>query len=245
LFENRSGILLDFLSILDFGIYSIILIFLRGSLFVELSPVSIDNFMQELDDIVLIFEKDKKLIDTNKKARETFPFLHDGLMINEFLKKLKIMTISKKPVGQNEEIALSLPNGIRYYQFDKTQVKDKKGNSQATVLIFHDITEESLLEKELACKNAEVAKLNIRLKAFLDTAEKLIEEEQKAKAEKEIKEMLGIKIKNLLSDIELISHNSEYEKLPGLIEDCRDLMAGVRLALQKLIKKAGEDEIDD
>lgn len=250
LWQNTSGILTDYLPVLDFGAFSIFLILSRRSLFVELSHVSIDNFMQELDDIVLIFEKSGKLIDANEQAKELWPFLHDGLQINEFLENLKAITISsrfteKNGIMQHEEVVLSFSTCIRHYQYSTTKVKDKRGSIRVTVLNFHNITEKSLLEKELAEKNAELEKLNIQLKTFLDTAEKLVEEEQKAKATKDIKETVGNKIEKLLSELESINSFDEQEKLPVLIENCRKVMAGVRLAMQKLMLDSRKDVKDD
>jgi hypothetical protein len=250
LWEKRPGILADYLPVLDFGFFSILLTLSGRNLFTELSPLSIDNFMQEFDDMILIFDKYGKLIDANKQAKKTWPFLQDGLTINEFLEKLKEMTVSKKCIEKNgivryEEVVLSFSNGIRHYQYGETPVKDKKGSIRATVMNFHDITEQSLLEKELAEKNNELEKLNIKLKAFLDTAEKLVEEEQKAKAAKDIKEMVGARIEKLLSELESVSFCNKQEKLPELIENCRDAMAGVRLAILKLMPDSGKDGKDD
>lgn len=250
LWEKRPGALADYLPMLDFGTFSILLTLSRRSLFVELSPVSIDNFMQELDDRILIFDKSGKLIDTNIQAKKSWTFLHDGLTISEFLEKLKKMTVSKKCVEkdgivQYEEVVLFFSNGIRHYQYGETQVKDEKGSIRATVLNFHDVTEQSLLEKELAEKNEELEKLNIKLKAFLDTAEKLVEEEQKAKAIKDIKETVGSRIEKLLSGLESVSFCNKQEKLPELIENCREAMAEVRLAMEKLMPDSGKDGKDD
>ncbi|MCL6612587.1 MAG: PAS domain-containing protein [Peptococcaceae bacterium] len=250
LWEQRPGVLADYFPVLDFGIFSILLTFTGRSLFVELSPVSIDNFMQEIDDMILIFEKSGKLIDANRQAKKLWTHLHDGLPIDEFFKNLKAITISKKYIEkkgimQREELALSFPTGTRHYQYGTTQIKDKMGNVQATVLNFHDITEESLLEKELEKKNDELVKLNIQLKTFLDTAEKLVEEEQKAKAAKDIKEAVSIKIEKLLSELESVSFLNKQEKLPDLIENCREAMAGVRLAMQKLMLNGGKDGKND
>ena len=247
LWKNTSGIMADYLPVLDFCIFSIFLILSRHSLFVELSPISIDNFMQELDDMILIFEKNGKLIDANRQAKKAWPFLHDGLTINEFLENLKSMTLSKKYTEKNsimqcEEVVLSFSNGLRHYQYGTTQLMDKMGSIQATVLNFHDITEKSLFEKELAKKNDELEKMNIELKTFLDTTEQLLEEEQKAKAAKDIKEAVGIRIEKLLSELESVSFRNKQEKMPELIENCREVMAGVRHAMQKLMPDGRKDE---
>jgi len=170
--------------------------------------------------------------------------------MDEFLQNLQALTVSKKGcqkggMVQHEEVAISFPNGIRHYQYGSTQVKDKRGSIEATVLNFHDITEISLLEKELEEKNAELEELNIKLKTFLDTAEKLLEEEQKAKAAKDIKEIVGTKIEKLLSELETVSFYNKQEKLPGLIEDCREVIAVVRLAMQKLMLGDRKDGKND
>lgn len=250
LWQNTSGILSVYLPVLDFGAFSIFLILSRRSLFVELSPVSIDSFMQEHDDIILIFDKSGKLIDANGQAKKSWPFLYDGLPINEFFENLKAITISNKcteknSIMQHEEVALSFSSSIRHYQYSTTKVKDKTGSIRVTVLDFHDITEKSLLEKELEEKNAELEELNIQLKSFLDTTEKLVEEEQKAKATKDIKEAVGNKIEKLLTELKSINSCDEQEKLSVLIENCREVMAGVRLVMQKIMLDSRKDKEDD
>lgn len=250
LWGNPPGALADYLPIINFGIFGVLLTLSGRSLFVELSPVSIDNFMQELDDMILIFDQSGNLADANRQAKKSWPLLHGGLTINEFLEQLQAVTISKKGTEKNgteqdEELVLSFSHGIRHYQYMETLVRDNKGEIQATVINFHDITEESLLEKELAEKNNELEELNVRLKAFLDTAEKLVAEEQKAKAAKEIKETVGASLEKLLSRLESLSPGDKQEKLPELIENCRETMAGVRLAMQKLKTDGGKDGKDD
>jgi hypothetical protein len=72
-----------------------------------------------------------------------------------------------------------------------------------------------------------------------------VEEEQKAKAVKDIKETVGARIEKLLSGLESVSFCNKQEKLPELIENCREAMAGVRLAMQKLMPDSGKDGKDD
>ena len=250
LWHNAADKWVDYLLVLDFTVFSIFLLFSRHSLFLELSPISIDNFMQELDDIIIIFDRNEEFIDANRQAKEWCPYLKNGLPLSEFLENISAITISNekieiKNLALHEEINLSLTTGNRYYQINTTWVKNKKGIIQATVLVFHDITVKSLLEKELEDKNSELEELNIKLKAYLDKAEKLVEEEQKAKAAREVEETIGVQIAQLLEELESMNADDDQEKLSGMIDNCREVMAGIRLAVHKLMQDSGKDVEDD
>ncbi len=250
LLEGKAGVLADYLPVLDFCAFSVFLLFFGRGMFAELSPVSTDNFMQELDDMVLIFDKSGRLADANGQAKRLWPFLREGLTLDEFFENLKRTGAFRKLDEENgaarhEEVAFPVSGAIRHYQYGETCVSDKKGRVRATVLNFHDVTEKSLLEKELEEKNGELEKLNIRLKAFLDTAEMLVEEEQKARAAKDLKETAGSRIESLVSELEALSRGDARERLPELIESCREAMCDVRSAMQKLAQDGGRDGKDD
>lgn len=246
LWGSPSGIIADYFPILDYSVFSMFLIMSRQTLFVEFSPVSLDNFMQEIDDMILIFDRNMILIDANAQVLRLWPFLHMGMPMDTFFNMLKEMAVSvmcstQSPLIQREGMVLSFEGVNRSYHYDKTNVKDKKGNTQAIVLNFSDVTERSWLERELTVKNSELEELNNRLQVYLDIADRLIEEEQKAKVANRINELVGERIADIIAELETVSMENRMEKLPYVIDWCRETMAGVRLAMGKLMGEGGKD----
>jgi len=250
LIKNSSRVFSDFMSILDFTALSLFMIILAPDLFTEFSPVSIDKLMKKNDDIIFIFGENGKLIDATLKAKALFPFIKDGLPVHEFIENIQKITISKQHISINNiserhkqgELDLLFSDGVRCFQFSITQVKRRRANRGAVVINFYDTTDICILQKELEEKNSKLEKLNSQLEEFLETEEILMEEEHKANAVRQLRETIGMEIEKLISEIKSVEPDEQHQKLPALIDSCREVMAGVRSAVQKLMPNDRRDE---
>ena len=253
LIDNSSRVLADLTAILDFASLSLFMVVTGPVLFTELSPVSIDRLMQKIEDIILIFGQSGKLIDSSCRAKDLFPFLKDGLPIHEFINNIKEMTISQEYIDISDitgrekqgDIELRFAEGEKCFRYSITPVKYRKRNTGAVVVSLHDATENYVLQKELKTKNTELEKINAQLQEFLETEEKLMEEEYKSKAAKELREEIGTKIEKLISELQNVKSGQQQQKLPALIEKCREVMNGVRSALQELMPDNRRDNLYD
>lgn len=244
LFKNSFRMFADFAAILDFAALTIFMVVSGPDLFPELSPVSLDGLMKRIDEVILIFGENGKLIDASRQAKVLFPFLKEGLPMAEFIDNIQKITISQQRLDIKDmihtdkkgQIELFFADGEKCFQYCITHIKHGKRNSVAVVVSLHDTTENFILQKQLEQKNTELEKINYQLQEFLETEEKLIEEEQKAKAAKEIREEIGTKIEKLITEMQNVRPDEQQQKLPVLIERCRELMAGIRISVQKLMR---------
>lgn len=243
----------DFAAVLGFLIFNAFTYIKRRGIFAELSDISIDVFMEKLDDAVLIFDSDEKLIDFNKNAEAlVHGFEHIGKM-NEFIEALnKELMTGERIAAESDnclepvEIGVLGPSGEKYYIFSITTVKNKRNVTVAVVLTFHDITENKMLLLELDKKNAELDCLNTRLKDYITMTSRLEEEREKNRAALEIQKTIGCSITGLLTELEILrsmdnaNGRAVGEKLSETIDKCRFIMSEIRIAVEKLMSQTVE-----
>jgi PAS domain-containing protein len=252
---GKDPFLSDFAAVFGFLVFNASIYLKRQSIFAELSEVSIDVFMEKLDDAVLIFDRDEKLIDFNKNAKALVHSLDDIETLKEFIEELnKGLTAGKWIAAASDnssepvEIGVLGPSGEKYYIFNITTVKNKKSLTIAVVLTFHDITEKTMLLLELGKKNTELDRLNTRLKDYISIANRLEEEREKNKAALEIQKTIGCSITDLLAGLEVLrsidgaNEKPVREKLSETIDKCRFVMSEIRIAVEKLMSQTAERE---
>lgn len=207
------------------------------NLFPELTVVSPEAFLKELDDLILVFDRSGRLMKANRNATEVF-HPHEGMAREEFDTVLKEIAA----VHEDKTIALVTLSGKRYYQHSETTVKKRGGAPLATVLMFSDVTEMTVLKSELNDRNERLKAQGEKLEAYIKTAERLEAEEQKETATREIEQAIGRRLEDLTRKME---SDAASQNLPRLIETCRDIMTGVRLAVSRLVKTEEGADRDD
>ena len=207
------------------------------NLFPELTVVSPEAFLKGLDDLILVFDSSGRLMKASRNATEVF-HLHEGMARGEF------DTVLKEVAGVHEDKAIELVtlSGKRYYQHSETTVKKRDGAPLATVLMFSDVTEMTVLKSELSDRNERLKAQGEKLEAYIKTVERLEAEEQKETVVREIEQTIGQKMKGLTWEME---SGEASQNLPRIIETCRDIMTGVRLAVSGLVKTEKGDDRDD
>jgi signal transduction histidine kinase len=250
---GKNSFLSDFAAVFGFLVFNASFYLKRQSIFAELSEVSIDVFMEKLDDAVLIFDRDEKLIDFNKNAKALVHSLDNIETLKEFIEEVNKDLIAGEQIAAASnkcskpvEIGVLGPSGEKYYIFNITMVENKKNMTVAVVLTFHDITEKTMLLIELGKKNAELDRLNTRLKDYISMANRLEEEREKNRAALEIQKTIGSSITELLMGLEVLrsidsaNEKTVREKLSETIDKCRSIMSEIRIAVEKLMTQTAE-----
>jgi|GEM_PF-2124802 len=206
-------------------------------LFPELTVVSLETFLNGLDDLIVVFDRSGRLMKANCNVAEVF-HSYEGMVREEFDNVFKEVAA----VQEDGTISLVTLSWKRYYQYSETIVEKRGGVPLATVLMFSDVTEMTVLKSELNDKNERLKTQGEKLEAYIKIAEKLESEEQKEMATHEIKQAIGQKIEDLAQEME---SEETSQNLSRLIEACRDTMAEVRLTVSRLIKTEEGDEKND
>lgn len=227
----------DFYPVASFFAFCGFCIWSSKNLFPELTIVSPDAFLKELDDLILVFDRSGRLMKANRNATEVF-HPYEGMAREEF----DAVFSEVAAVQEDKTISLVTVSGKRYYQYSETIAEKRGGAPLATVLMFSDVTELAVLKSELNDKNERLKAQGEKLEAYIKIAEKLETEDQKETATREIEQAIGQKIEDLTRKME---SDMAPQNLPSLIEACRDTMAEVRLVVSRLIETEGGNDRDD
>lgn len=173
----------------------------------------------------------------NKNAMEVFN-PHEAMAREEFDAVLK----RDSTVHGDKTIALFNQGEKRYFQYSETRVKKRGDALLATVLIFSDISEIMLLKSELGDRNQRLKAQGEKLAAYIKTVESLEAEEEKEKIVRRIEQAIGERLEGLAREME---SDKASENLPRIIATCREIMAGVRLAVSGSAKTGEGDKRDD
>ena len=250
---SGSGPVYDSAHACAFLIWNLFMFRVRKSVFAELSEISIDGFMERLEDAILIFDSGGKLMDCNESARSLFPSAAPFGTLEEFYIRLNSGTALggklPPPGGESEEpaeISLGGPWGIRHYLYGVTVLKNRKNEPAATILTFHDVTEKADLLRELERKNEELGRLNKELKRHIGVTGRLADETERNRAALEIQNTIGIRIEELLRDLQAlesaggVGDEAVSERLAEITENCRRFMAEIRESVKMLLPAQDE-----
>jgi len=252
-FFISSGLIRDLLPLCTFLAVNIHAVYFRRSLFAELSELSMDTFMEGLEDAVIIFDSCGNLLDFNKNSKTIMQNIHELETLNNFVQRIneKIVSGKKLPTSADvrqepAEVDIMGPSGIKCYICNRTISRNKKNLLVATTFTFHDVTEKTMLLHELEGKKDELDRLNAQLKNHIAVANRLEEEKEKNRAIMEIHETIGHSITELLFALQVFKMaGSEHEttvkeKLSEIIYKCREIMLEIRILVEKLIPGKNE-----
>jgi len=230
------------LAALDFYPASIYFVFCclytwRSNQFFPELAATPETLLKELNDIILVFDVRERLMRASPNCAELFR-IRDNMTLGEFRDILN----ETATIREDKTVSITTATGMKYYQLSETSVKTRDGAPLATVLMFFDMTEITVLKAQLDRKNEELGALNAQLETYIKTSEKLEAEVQKEIAVHELEQVIGQKIEELILKIEAVDAS---QNLPGLIEACREIMAGVRQTVSRLTQTEEGEKKDD
>lgn len=240
--------------------WTIVVFYQRHNIFAELSDMSIDAFMEKADDAIVIFDRSGMIMDCNETAKCVFPAIGKNSTIDSFYDYLNVKIFpggTSLPAVEDSqtqtEIGLECQDGLHYYLFSETLLKNKKNMPIATILTFHDVSEKTLLLNELEKKNMQLNKVNIELNNYITVSHRLEDEKEKNRAILEIQQTLGQSIAELLLGLEALrtadgqgQDDGVKKKLCEIINNCRSVMSDIRKSVENLTTfDAGKEQTHD
>lgn len=130
----------------------------------DIVPVAKDRLIEEMEDIVIVVDNQKRVLELNKKARDTIIKNNDKSYIR---KDVFVVFEDWKELGEcilnssNKHVNINyLKNSsIEYYNLRISDIYSKKGYKYGELIILRDITgmEKALLEAKNAKEQAEKA----------------------------------------------------------------------------------------
>ena len=239
-----------YMLIMMFSGITLTIFFYRHTLFPEIE-ISLDGIAEHVEDRVAVFDLNGNLVDMNLCALQGKLIPMEGETLRHYLEKIN--QYSKQGSLDIDQIALlvddsyeneidiELDNITTYYNFSAYVIRNKHGEKLGTVCKLRDITENKLISIELDNKNKELQNLNKELGTYLQIADRLAEEEERANIAREINSTIGQKLTEVLSVLEVIKLTSNkdsdvFEKpLNEAIENCREVLAEIRVVVSRLI----------
>lgn len=205
-------------------------------LFPELSLLSLESFINSLDDLVLVFDKSEKLIKANSKALE-FLNLKEDMNFSDLEDELNKNTIKH----EDSIFEFSYENTQKYFQQSKTKVL-KRDSLLATVVMLSDVTEMSVLKDKLSLGNELLRIQGKKLEDYIETGKELAAEEQKEMIVQKIEEVIGQELHDLIKQME---SQDASQQVSHFINVCRAIMSSVRQALSSLMEGKEGDDLND
>jgi len=114
---------------------------------IEIVPIARDKVVENLADVVMIFDEKLKLVDLNKSA-ERFLLRPKGDVVGKSAVDIPLDEDILKLLHAEEERKMYGKNG-KYYDLVVQSIKDKKGETMGKILIARDITDIKKYQDEL------------------------------------------------------------------------------------------------
>jgi diguanylate cyclase (GGDEF)-like protein len=201
--------------------------------FLDLSEIVKDITFMEINEGILVLDDKQHLVEYNKAAAKIFPWL-ERKQIGSAMIDLPVGREILDQTADFFELTIPQKSGLRYYEFRKTQLKDRR-QIVGSVFFIQDVTS----QKELFLTMKDMATYDPLTKLF--NRRKLFEE-----SEKELlrSRRYGRKISVLMADVDDFKHiNDSYghqagdEILRKTAEICKE-----RLRATDIIGRYGGEE---
>ncbi|HEX3043605.1 MAG TPA: histidine kinase N-terminal 7TM domain-containing protein [Bacillota bacterium] len=248
---------------LNLILFSGLMLYLGKYVFVDVSPISLDVFLNNIQDAVLVFDSKDLLVDSNLKTLGQTLSMEGISNLSTFIARITTLMVEGaiakiQRIDSNlnetiyEYIALknvdALQAQIEYFILCASVLYDAKNKKIGFVITMHDITSDRLLAEDLARKNTELERINDQLQDNLSIANRLEEEKERNRIAAEIQQQIGQNISELINNLEDsracvrrstkdMNADTKILKLNLAIDKCREALGQIRKAVNKLMPK--------
>ena len=179
---------------------------------IDIVPLARDKIVENMDDVVMVFDNNQRLVDINKSAQRMLPFPKEEL-IGEKVENIfpSCPEISEMVCG-NIRKRLCERYG-RYFDVRVTPLEDERGTEIGRILIARDITDLKKYQSELERLNKN---LEIEVKRRTEYIQKLLD--QKNDFIKQLSHDLKTPLTPIISLLPLIRERVKDEDTKKLVD---------------------------
>lgn len=173
-----------------------------------ITPIARKKVLETIPSAVLVIDKQKNIIDINKRFKEIFEFKKGeiiGSKLEDILSEKQNITDISDKITNGKVSILEINN--RIFKVESTELKDKKNNLVGYVSLFYDITDQKKREEKLEKQNKKLDEfagiLSHDLRNPLNVAQlnlELAKKENPSKNHKQIKENLD-RMENMINNL--------------------------------------------
>ena len=192
------------------------------------------KILENLYEGIIILDKDNRIIEFNKKIVEIISPVVTVKKYNKFEKlfeRLEPFIIDFEDVlhvyeefiasplpEAKSEVVIKTSNGKKsHYVFGLQKTYSVHGDYTGSIIKFVDMSEYHTLMEELENKNIELQEINTRLNENISVKKRLVVEQERNRASKEVHDILGHSVTLVISLLEMIK--ATYTKEPDFAKE--------------------------
>lgn len=212
----------------------------------------LSSILTAIDDSVVIYDYNGKLIEFNNP--KPIAILNNNVTtVEEQLKVLKPYIIDNNlkeiicdtDISNQFEFEILDTDNTYYLVTVSPIITNKWNNSIGNIFLFHDITQEKMLIKQIDQQNHLLETANIKLQDYVKVASTLEDEKERLKLIGEIQNELIVRIEKIINNIRNIqevkfdSDENYQHKVLELNDELRSILQTIRKSVNNIAAKKG------
>ncbi len=232
------------------AISSVCMIFVGYYLFTNklfnIESFGIDKAINNLQEGVVILNKEKKIITSNQSFRSLLKKAYPGtIKVESNIEFQRLLELKKLLPGNHVEGNHNLEREKEdqvFVNVVESTTYDYQGNITGYVLIFRDISEYITMQEDLQKKNIELTKTRVRLENHINDIKTIDSLEKRNALAKELHDILGhtLTVTNLKLQYCIDTFDQNDETTLNNIQDIKEI---VRKGMNQLSKSIDEEQV--
>jgi signal transduction histidine kinase len=230
---NVISIPFDITPIIYNGIMLSFGVFAFKNNYYDVQMMTRNMILENLYEAIVILDKDNRIIEYNKKMsqllkwiisikkyskfEQVFALLEPYIIDFDTVSNTYFKFVNTSMTQTKTEIELRYNEKIYNFTFSLQKTYSKFGEYTGTIIKFVDMSEYHQLVRELESKNSALQQINRTLNENISVKKRLIVEQERNRASKEVHDILGHSVTLVISLLEMIK--GTYEKEPDFAKE--------------------------
>lgn len=212
----------------------------------NIESYGIDKAINNLQEGVVILNKEKKIITSNQNFRNLLKKAYPGTIKDDsnmaFQRLLELKKLLPGSyIESNHKLEKEQEDQV-YVNVVESTTYDYQGNITGYILIFRDISEYITMQEDLKKKNIELTKTRVRLENHINDIKTIDSLEKRNALAKELHDILGhtLTVTNIKLQYCIDTFNQDNETTLNNIQDIKTI---VRKGMSQLSKSIDEEQV--